>query len=147
MKGLKQSLHLSFSHEMEVLSTKHIDILYDSLRYGLFAQDMDEKTIYLVALRKSDLKSVQYAGDIFETWLAEFPDDSGPLDYWNMKWLLLKTIQVKKRLRWSIDSVVELCLHLVEHPREFEKLETSMIRYEFRDIPQFGGKIRLKDVV
>lgn len=111
---------------------KHIDILYDSIRYGLFAQDLNKKTAYLMALRKSDLKSVQYAGDILEAWMKIFPDDDGPLDYWNMKWLLLKIIQVKKRLKWPIDSVVELCLHLVEHPREFEKLETSMIRHSSR---------------
>lgn len=127
---------------------KHIDILYDSLRYGLFARDMNERIAYLMDLRKSDLKSVQYAGNILEAWMKTFPDDEGPLDYWNMKWLLLKMIQVKKRLKLlPIDSVVEVCLHLIEYPRELEKLETSMLRYECRDIPRFGGKIRLKDVV
>ncbi len=126
---------------------KHVDILYDTLRHGLFARDMDEKIAYLRDLRKSDLKTVQYAGDILRAWLEKFPDDNSPLDYWNMKWLLLKTIQVEKRLKYPIHSVLELCLRLIECPRELEYLETSFIRYECRDIPKFGGIIRLKDVI
>ena len=126
---------------------KHIDILYDSLRYGLFAPNRDKKVLYLLKMYRSDLKSVQYAVDILEAWLNAYPDDDSPSDYWNVKWLLLKEIQVGKRLKQPIDSVHESCLHLLKHPCRLEMLEKSMLKHECRDIREYGGRIRLKDVL
>lgn len=113
---------------------KRIDILYDSLRYGLFAPNREKKVLYLLDLYRSDLKSVQYAADILEAWLNAHPDDDSPSDYWNAKWLLLKEIQVQKRLKRPIDSVHESFLHLIEHPCRLEMLEKSMLKYECRRV-------------
>lgn len=126
---------------------KHIDILYDSLSYGLFLPNRDKKVLYLLKMYRSDLKSVKYAADILEAWLNAYLDDDSPSDYWNVKWLLLKEIQVGKRLKRPIDSVYESCLHLIEYPCRLEMLEKSMLKYECRDIREYGGRIRLKDVL